>query len=75
MTAIGASVIVVDNVGAQYRLIVPIGFPRYRGSFPTLKLAEKKRFTGLTRNDHLDLIYHEDPHLKSGQPFPLWTLQ
>jgi hypothetical protein len=75
MTAIGAKVLAVDNVGPQYRVIVRIGFPRYRGSFYTLKFGKTKPFTGFTHNGHLDLVYHEDPHLKAGQPFPLWTIQ
>jgi hypothetical protein len=75
MTAIGAKVLAVDNVGAQYRVIVRIGFPRYRGSFHTLEFGEKKPFTGFTHDGQLDLVYHEDPHLKAGQSFPLWTIQ
>ena len=69
MTAIGAKVLAVDNLGAQYRVIVRIGFPRYRGSFNTLKFGEKKPFTGFTHNGQLDLVYYEDPHLKQGNRF------
>jgi len=75
MTAFGPRVLVVDNVGAQRRVIVRIGFQRYQASFHTLKFAEKKTFTGSTQNGHLDLVYYEDPHPKAGQPFPLWTIQ
>jgi len=75
MTASGAKVLTVDNLGTQYRVVVRIGFPRYRGSFLTLKFGEKKPFTGFTYNGQLDLVYHEDHHLKAGQPFPLWTIQ
>jgi len=75
MTAIGGRVLVIDNVGPQYPVVVRIGFPRYQGSFHTLKFAEKNPFAGFTHNDHLDLVYYEDPHLKAGQPFPFWTLQ
>jgi hypothetical protein len=75
MTAIGAKVLAVDNLGAEYRVIVRIGFPRYRGSFLTLKFAEKKPLTGFMHNGQLDLVYYEDPHLKAGQPFSLWTIQ
>jgi hypothetical protein len=75
MTAIGAKVLAVDNLGAHYRVIVRIGFPRYRGSFHTLQFGEKKPFMGFTHNGQLDLVYNEDPHLKAGQPFPLWTIQ
>jgi hypothetical protein len=74
MTTIAAKVLAVDNLGARYRVIVRIGFPRYRGSFNTLKFGEKKPFTGFTHNGQLDLVYHKDPHLKTGQPFPLWTI-
>ena len=63
MTAIAAKVLAVDNLGAQYRVIVRIGFPRYRGSFNTLKFGEKKPFAGFTHNGQLDLVYHKDPHL------------
>src|ERR1700752_2335542 len=65
MTAIGAKVLAVDNLGAEYRVIVRIGFPRYRGSFLTLKFGETKPFTGFMHNGQLDLIYKEDPHPKS----------
>ena len=75
MTASGAKVLTVDNLGTQYRVVVRIGFPRYRGSFLTLKFGENKPFTGFMHNGQLDLVYHDDPHLKAGQPFPLWTIQ
>ena len=75
MTASGAKVLTVDNLGTQYRVVVRIGFPRCRGLFLTLKFGEKKPFTGFTHNGQLDLVYHEDPHLKAGQVFPLWTIQ
>ena len=75
MTAIGAKVLAVDNLDGQYRVIVRIGFPRYRGSFHTLQFGEKKPFMGFTQNGLLDLVYHENPHLKAGQSFPLWTIQ
>jgi hypothetical protein len=75
MTAIGAKVLAVDNAGTEYRAIVRIGLPRYRGSFHTLEFGETKPFTGFTHKGRLDLVYHEDPHLKAGQVFPLWTIQ
>jgi len=75
MTASGAKVLTVDNLGTRYRVVVRIGFPRYRGSFLTLEFGEKKPFTGFTHNGQLDLVYHEDPHLKAGQPIPLWMIQ
>jgi hypothetical protein len=75
MTTIGPRVLAVDNVGKQFSVIVRIGFPGYRGSFHTLKFGEQKPSTGFTHNGHLDLVYYEDPHLKAGRPFPLWTIQ
>jgi hypothetical protein len=64
MTAVGTRVLAVDNVGARDRVIVRIGFTRYRESH-TLKFGEQEPLTGFTPNGHLDLVYHEDPHLKS----------
>ena len=74
MIVIGMEVLAVDSLNALHRAIVRIGFPRSRGSFVTLKFGEKKPFTGFTHNGQLDLVYHKDPHLKAGQPFPLWTI-
>jgi hypothetical protein len=65
MTAIGAKVLTVDNLGAHYHVIVRIGFPKYRGSFHTLTFGDWKPFTGFTHNAQLDLVYHDDPHPKS----------
>jgi hypothetical protein len=67
MTVIGTEVLAVDSLGALYRAIVRIGFPRYRDSFLTLKFGEKEPFTGFTQNGRLDLVYHEDPLLRAGQ--------
>jgi hypothetical protein len=67
MTVTGTEVLAADSLDALYRAIVRIGFPRYRGSFLTLKFGEKKPFTGFTRNGQLDLVYHQDPLLRAGQ--------
>jgi hypothetical protein len=67
MTVIGTEVLAVDSLGALYRAIVRIGFPRYSGSFLTVKFGEKKPFTGFTQKGQLDLVYHEDPLLRAGQ--------
>jgi hypothetical protein len=56
MTVIGTEVIAVDSLRALYHAIVRIGFPRHRGSFPTLKFGEKKPFTGFTQHGQLDLV-------------------
>lgn len=67
MAVIGTEVLAVDSVGALYRAIVRIGFPRYRGSLLTLKFGENIPFTGFTQNGQLDLVYHEDPLLRAGR--------
>jgi hypothetical protein len=66
MTVIGTEVLAVDSLSALYRAIVRIGFPRYLGSFVTLKFGEKKPFTGFTQNGQLELVYHENPLLRAG---------
>jgi hypothetical protein len=67
MTVIGTGVLAVDSLRALSHAIVRIGFPRYRGSFPTLKFGEKKPVTGFIQNGQLDLVYPEDPLLRAGQ--------
>ena len=67
MTVIGTEVLAVDSLGALYRAIVRIEFPRYRGSLLTLKFGEKKPVTGFMQSGQLDLVYHEDPLLRAGQ--------
>ena len=75
MTAIPARVLAVDKEGDQYRIMVRIGLARYRGSFHTLTFGEKKPRIGFCHEGQLELVYHKDPYLKTGQPFPLWTLE
>ena len=75
MTFIPAKIVAVGKDADKHRIVVRIVLPKYRGSFNTLKFGEKKPFTGFTHNGQLDLVYHKDPHLKAGQPFPLWTIQ
>ena len=67
MTVIGTEVLAVDSLGALYRAIVRVEFPRYRGSLLTLKFGEKKPVTGFMQSGQLDLVYHEDPLLRAGQ--------
>jgi hypothetical protein len=43
--------------------------------FNKLNFGEKKPHFGSYRNGWLDLAYHENPNLKVGQSFPLWTIQ
>jgi hypothetical protein len=65
MTVIGTEVIAVDSLRALYHAIVRIGFPRHRGSFPTLKFGEKKPFTGFTQHGQLDLVLQRRSSPKS----------
>jgi hypothetical protein len=55
--------------------MVRIGLARYRGSFNTRTFGEKKPHIGFCHEGQLELVYHKDPGLKAGQPFPLWTIQ
>jgi hypothetical protein len=75
MTAVPAKVLAVDKEGDQHRVMVRIGLARYRGSFETLTFGEKKPRIGFCHEGQLELVYHKDPCLKTGQPFPLWTLE
>jgi hypothetical protein len=75
MKAIPAEVIAVETQDAQYRVAVRIGGRKYRGSFNTLVFGRNKPFIGSCHDGRLDLVFHQNPDLKAGQPFPLWTLQ
>ncbi len=58
----------------QYQVIVHIT-PKYRGSFNTLAFGEIKPHSGSFKDGRLDLVYHQNPKVDIGDPFPLWTLQ
>jgi len=75
MTNIPAKVLAIDKESDQYRVMVRIGLARYRGSFNTLTFGEKKPRIGFCHEGQLELVYHKDPYLETGQPFPLWTLE
>jgi hypothetical protein len=74
MSPIPAEVIAVEQRGAHYHLIVQLGLPHYRGSFNTLAFGEKKPYRGSLEDGRLELVYHQDPGLRAGEPFPLWRL-
>jgi hypothetical protein len=48
--------------------------PKYRGSFNTLAFGEIKPHSGSLKDGRLDLVYHQNPGVNIGDPFPLWTL-
>jgi hypothetical protein len=73
MTAIAAKVTAIEKRGDQYQVIVQIT-AKYRGSFNTLAFAEIKPHSGSLKDGRLDLVYHQNPSLNIGDPFPLWTL-
>jgi hypothetical protein len=75
MKAIPAEVIAVEVQGGQYRVAVRIKGSKYRGSFNTLVFGEHKPFIGSCHDGRLDLVFHQNPDLKAGQTFSLWTLQ
>jgi hypothetical protein len=74
MKAISAEVIAVETQGSQCHVVVQIGDANYRGSFNTLVFGKEKPFIGSCHDGRIDLVYHQDPGLKAGQPFPLWTI-
>ena len=73
MTSLPAKVIVVEQRGDQYQVIVRIG-AKYRGSFNTLAFGEFKPYISSFKDGRLDLVYYRDPGLSEGDRFPLWTL-
>jgi len=75
ITSIPAKILAVERRSDKHRIIVRILLRNYRGSFNTLKFGENTPFIGSCHGGQLDLIYHRDPGLKEGQPFPLWTIQ
>jgi hypothetical protein len=75
MKSIPAKVLAVDKNADRHRIIVRIALRKYRGSFNTLKFGENKPLMGSCRDGRLELIYFQDPGLKEGESFPLWTIQ
>jgi hypothetical protein len=75
MTRIPAKVISVDRRRGQYCVNVRMRQICYKGSFATLVFGEKRPSVGSSRNGRLHLIYFQDPELKEGEAFPLWTIQ
>jgi hypothetical protein len=72
MTPIRAKVLNVDRLGDQFLITVRVGREKYNGTFDRLTFGENKPQLGSYRNGWLDLSYHQNPHLKAGQSFPLW---
>jgi hypothetical protein len=73
MSPIHAKVTAIEKRGVQYQVVVEI-VPKYRGSFNTLVLERLSRTAVLLRMARLNLVYYQNPGLKIGDLFPLWTL-
>jgi hypothetical protein len=74
MTLLPAKVVAIEEGARQYQVVVQIT-TKYRGSFNTLAFGEIKPYSGSLKEGRLDLVYYLDPILKTGDQFPLWTLQ
>ena len=74
-TSIPARVLNIDRLGDQFLITVQVGRGRYNGSFDGLTFGENKPQLGSYRNGWLDLVYYQNPGLKAGKTFPLWTIQ
>ena len=73
MTPIPARVVNVDKLGDQYLITVLLGREKDAGSFEGLNFGENKPHLGWYHYGWLDLIYCQNPGLKAGESFPLWT--
>jgi hypothetical protein len=73
MTRLPAKVLKVDRLADQYIVTVKV-YGSHGGEFDKLHFGENKPQLGSYRNGWLDLAYHENPNLKAGQSFPLWTI-
>ena len=74
MTRLPAKVLFVDRLADQYLITVKV-CENHRCKFDNLNFGEKKPHLASYRNGWLDLAYYENPNLKAGQLFPLWTIQ
>jgi hypothetical protein len=74
MTRLLAKVLFVDRFADQYLVTVRV-CGNYRCKFDKLNFGENKPHLGSYRNGWLDLAYYQNPNLKAGQSFPLWTIQ
>jgi hypothetical protein len=74
-TSIPAKILAVVKQSDKHRIVVRILVRKYKGSFLTLKFGEDKPLLGFCKEGRLDLVYSQDPGLKEGQSFPLWTIQ
>ena len=74
-TPIPAKVLNIDRLGDQFLITVQVGRRKYNGTFDRLTFGENKPQVVSYRNGWLDLVYYQNPGLKAGKMFPLWTIQ
>ena len=67
MTPIPAKVVNIDRVRVMSE--------KDAGAFDRLSFGENKPDLGWYHYGWLDVVYRQDPDLKLGQSFPLWTNQ
>jgi hypothetical protein len=69
-----AKVLFVDRFADQHLVTVKV-CENHRCKFNKLNFGQNKPHLGSYRKGWLDLAYHQNPNLKAGQSFPLWTIQ
>jgi hypothetical protein len=74
MTLIPAKVLNVHQLYNEYLVTVQVDREYYPGKFNRLQFGEDKPRFGWYDHGRLGLIFLKDPHLASGQEFPLWTV-
>ncbi len=75
MIPVPAKILSIDKLGDQYLITIQVGCKKYKGTFDGLNFGENKPNCGSYRNGWLDLAYHQNPGLKTGEAFPLWKIQ
>jgi len=74
MTRLPAKVLFVDRLADQYLITVKV-CQNHRCTFDKLDFGENKPHLGSNPKGWLDLADNQNPNLKTGQLFPLWTIQ
>jgi hypothetical protein len=75
MTPIPAKVVNIDRLADDYLITVRVMSEKDAGAFDRLSFGENKPDLGWYHYGWLDVVYRQDPDLKLGQSFPLWTNQ
>jgi len=75
MTRLPAKVLIADRLGDQYLITVQVRFEKCPRAFDELSFGENTPRFGSYHDGWLDLVYHRNPGLKTGQSFPLWAIE